>query len=396
MQDNYFLIDDNISEIISIVYSSQISFQICTAVKSIFHNFFNIPMIHVHFYLRYPGSLQLSKFKQVKELNFGKHFRLNESYNQQFVKLTNIHSLKIECKITRPSKLYLTSLIKLSSLYFHDREIGKINFSNSSIRKLTAFHNENNSMFQNCYNIEELNLRSDYAFDLFKMYTYTNLTKLILMAYYCSYPIHFHQNYYDHIIELSVNDRNINFDKKEWCSLTSLTILNVCKAMKLHTMYNLKSLFLQKAHRSNVEVIVENTPSLKSLYLRNFEWLQIEKNQSMPDVNQEKELYDLNDIFQKMKESSATYPMYLKSFRLHDLAWTLVGEQMDKIDLAKQQKNKTPSHVVFPKCITNLETLDIEFKNIFSLDTSCSDKLSRLIHIKLNDKIFDSIPKNCV
>ena len=351
MEGNYFIINDNIDEIVLITYCSKLSFRICLTAKSTFNYFYNIPMIHVHFYLKYPGSLQLSKFKQVKELNFGKSFRLNESYNEHFKNLTNIHTLRIDCTITNPNLLCLTTLTNLSSLSFRNFKNQNIKFYSRSIRKLTATNYLNSSRFSDCKNLEELNLKTNND-GFFFIYTYTNLTKLVLQTVNISHPICFNGNYFDYLLELSIFDTSIDLSKCQYPDITSLTILNIRRDITLSTLNNLRSLTLERAdHINEYQVKIKNMNYLTYLHMKEFNILNID------------------NIFGKYVSSLSEFRGYVP----------------------RDSEKSSVAFCEYPYP-TRLKILNIQHKYAFHIDLSDMNNLCGVKSVMLNDQIFNYLP----
>lgn len=276
MESIYFLVSDNIFEIISLYRFNWIVKLISFTCKLFSHHGYNITKMCLHPFC----DTNSHRFKKLKYLtvlarDLDRNPNQNEKYNKQFTELSNINDLMICHNLENSQNINLTHFTNLTNLTFNGSSSEQIIFDYTRLKKIHGITYGKNSMLNLCYNLEYLNL-SILSFklqcDLLQKNTYTRLTYLSINFHF-EHMLYFHQNYFCNIVELCFNQGHIDYSRHEFPMLTSLSLYNLSCSQNLVNMSRLKSLTLTRQRKSDINIHVFYANSLINLRVKNFERL---------------------------------------------------------------------------------------------------------------------------
>ena len=247
MESIYYLIYDNISEIIFITYQTKLALHISIANKQLFPNFYNLPRIIKNFKHKHKSKWNLSDFHRLKVLTFDNRFENENKSYRDLQTLTTLQILKINGSISDPESIDLRHFTNLKILYFPcNDEVEEIKFNHTCITQLVnTIYTTNIALHTGFCNIFDLNIKMKACINhFFANYVYTRLTHLTLRFNSLQFNICINQKYSDSLISLSLERSKLSLASQQWLSLTSLE-LNNCWYPKFACMPQLKSLTIK-------------------------------------------------------------------------------------------------------------------------------------------------------
>ena len=337
MENMYNLVSDNINEIICISFDIKISYNISVVCKPFSNYFYDVSKLTIEHSYPY---LPLIRFNKIKELSFGVENKYFDSdvYKSQIEKLTRLEHLQLNASVS--GKLNLNECRKLSSLFvIRSRQISCIY---SSVKNLTCVYDlsppcppkeiySKQFIVLKCTNLQNLNIKLIEYENLFLEHIHKQLTGLALDIN-CHIPFYYpiHSNYFNRLVELSVNGYCIDFSKYIYPELTKLVAMNINNHLHLHFHLHL--------HLSRM-------PKLKYLHIT-------AKNSDKP--------------FQAI------------ICHTHKLEHLII-DKFDGVILGKYVSNmiECQSEIIFPDNLKNLESMKITNRKKYSADNDvfCGTKL---------------------
>lgn len=283
MEDNYFILHDNMEEIISITHSHKIVYYISISRKSLTNYFYHLSNINETFVCNH-SNLHLTKFIKLKELVCYNNFLHNVNILTCLSSLTTLNSLKIRFRIIRDfENINIEHFQHLTSLCF-SKYSGWQNLSEpfiyhrNRIKYLTNVLETNDFTKYNLtyYNLERWNLTiaRDYK-DYFNSFICTRLTRLKLSTNH-GCKITFHENYLTNLLELK--NKNALIHHNNFSNLTLLQIYNDMSNIYLNKMMNLKILMIRDCYSYSKRIHIQNAQNINCIFIDRMKHLNIGSN----------------------------------------------------------------------------------------------------------------------
>lgn len=394
MEDQYFLIHDNINEIILIIRSIRIVFNISFTHKNTSRYFYRIDKVKEKVRSN-NQSFELSKYIIDNELICGENIKYKTYLLRNLSSMDYLNSLKIHLTNVRSFKsidlrhfLHLTRLCSMRD-YYDDIRQEIILFNETCIKYLTnVLANVDILSHPRYHNLEKWKLTlTGTDKDYFKNFICTRLTSLKLNSHHtCN--INFHENYFENLLELNVGFFRINYDN--FHRLTFLKIYSMECDIDLNKMSGLKTLVLRQCHVYSETIRIKNSGNLNYLFLNGMQYLNIGEIHPLIDYNRRNWVY-IKDNLTNLTRLKITVPgdielnlrdpsklSHLKQIEYNNVKFTniydfansvifnrvwIVHGEIDK----KAWKDKLHTqHLINNKAFKNLDVLSCLYKVTFA------------------------------
>lgn len=287
MEDLYYLVHDNVYDIILTTKKFQIAHHISISQKSYTE------------YIRSYTTLTILKtnkdfyhlrkiFTNVKKLSIQGVYQddFNVSINLSY--FANVQRLILKHTVNRQpdtiSVLDLTFMTGLTYLYSHIPDSSYYQFNYTSLKKLKGCLQSDSLLLKNCINLESMTIRSFNRKNIGRMNVqYSKLTKLSIIDESNIYQdinitFNFIPEYCENIIHLNLSDVSISDSRiKYFKSLETLTLSNMKQWIQI---YDLTKLYMLEIKKECNHIFLGNLPGLTYVSTKN-------SNILLPDNNLE-------------------------------------------------------------------------------------------------------------